>query len=117
MKNHFMITLVQQVKMTNNNYPVELEDFIEKSSWIFAKTYADTWAHWYIVQEQVDNELFMELANYIDENGYKEFFYLKQMTFFDYGEHTYWHMENIINRCLLADTYHRRVVDGRLPKE
>ena len=97
--------------------PNKLENFIEKSSWTFAKTYADTWAHWYIVQEQVDNELFLELAKCIDDNGYKEFFYSKQMTFFDYGEHTYWHMENLINRCLLADTYHRRVVDGRLPKE
>ncbi|QOY52471.1 hypothetical protein [Candidatus Sulfurimonas baltica] len=95
----------------------KLQNFIEESSWTFAKTYSDTWPHWYIVQEQVDNELFLKLADYIDDNGYKEFFYSKQMTFFDYGKHTYWHMENIINRCLLANTYHRRVVDGRLPKE
>ena len=95
----------------------ELENFIASTPWTFAKTYADTWAHWYIVQEEVDNELFLELATFIDTNGYKEFFYSKEMTFFDYEEYTYWHMENIINRCLLADTYHRRVVDGRLPKE
>ncbi len=93
-----------------------IQNFVENTSWTFAKTYADTWAHWYIVQEQVDNDLFLELASFIDTNGYQEDFYSKQMTFFDYGEHTYWHMENIINRCLLADTYHQRVVDGRLPK-
>lgn len=97
--------------------PSNLQNFIENISWTFAKTYADTWSHWYIVQEQVDNELFLELAIFIDRNGYQEYFYSKQMTFFNHGEYTYWHMENIINRCLLADTYHRRIVDGRLPKE
>ena len=99
---------------------IEINDkvkyFILNSSWTFAKTYAETWAHWYIVQEEVDNELFLKLANFIDENGYQEYFYSKQMTFFDYKEHTYWHMENIINRCLLADTYHRRIIDDRLPE-
>jgi hypothetical protein len=29
---------------------------------------------------------------------------------------TYWHMGIIINRCVEADTYHRRKQDGRLPK-
>lgn len=91
-----------------------IQNFTENSSWVFAKTYADTWPHWYIVQGQVDNDLFLELADYIDTNGYKECFYSKQMTFFDYSKHTYWHMENIINRCLLADTYHRRIMDDRL---
>ena len=94
----------------------ELECFIQNSSWTFAKTYADTWQHWYIVQEEVDNALFIELATFIDMNGYKEHFYSKQMIFFDYKEYTYWHMENIINRCLFADTYHRRVIDDRLPE-
>jgi len=95
----------------------ELKKFIDEESWTFAKTYADTWPHWYLVQEQVNNELFIKLANYIDYSGYKELFYSKQITFFDYGEYTYWHMDNIINRCVLADTYHRRVIDGRLPEE
>jgi len=94
-----------------------LQNFIESSSWTFAKTYADTWPHWYIVQEQVDSELFLELASHIGTNGYQEYFYSKQMTFFDYEEYTYWHMDNIINRCLVSDTYHRRILDDKLPKK
>lgn len=39
-----------------------LKQFIAGSAWIFAKTYAETWPHEYIVQERVDNELFLELA-------------------------------------------------------
>ncbi|WP_415406986.1 hypothetical protein ACLHDG_00205 [Sulfurovum sp. CS9] len=95
--------------------PANLQTFIEKSAWTFAKTYAETWPHEYIVQEQVDNELFVELANYIDTNGYADYFYKKEMIYFDFNGYAYWHMENIINRCVLADTYHQRKIDGRLP--
>ena len=95
--------------------PDELKTFIENSTWTFAKTYADTYPHEYIVQERVDNALFLKLAAHIDTCGYQEHFYKKAVIYFDYKGYTYWHMENIINRCVLADTYHRRKQDGRLP--
>ena len=92
-----------------------LTQFIETNKWIFAKTYAKTWPHEYIVQEKVDNDLFLELANYIDKNGYPENFYNDIVIYFDYNTHIYWHMGNIINRCLERNTYRRREMDGRLP--
>lgn len=93
-----------------------LRRFIEDSKWTFAKTYAPRWPHEYIVQERVDNRLFLQLARYIDSRGYEAYFYDTMQTYLDYDGHTYWHMGNIINRCLEADTYHRREKDGRLPK-
>jgi len=93
-----------------------LKEFIENQKWIFAKTYAETWPHEYIVQEKVDNTLFLELANHIDKYGYIDYFYKMKQTYFDYNGYTYWRMENIINRCVEQDTYHRREIDGRLPK-
>ena len=90
--------------------------FINKSTWTFAKTYAKTWPHEYIVQEKVDNDLYLELAKHIDAFGHKEYFYKKQMTYFYNGNHVYWHMGNIINRCLPEDTYQNREKCGRLPK-
>ncbi len=93
----------------------EIKLFIKQTQWIFAKTYAKTWPHEYIVEEQVDSELFSELAEHIDTFGHKEYFYKKQMTYFGYENHTYWHMGNIINRCLLTDTYQQREKGGRLP--
>jgi len=36
----------------------QLQHFIKDTSWIFAITYADTWQHWYIVQEEVDDKIF-----------------------------------------------------------
>ncbi|MSU74841.1 hypothetical protein EXS57_03665 [Candidatus Kaiserbacteria bacterium] len=95
----------------------KLRQFIADSKWTFAKTYAPRWPHEYIVQRHVDNKLFLQLARHIDTHGYESHFYDAQQTYLDYDGHTYWHMGDIINRCLEADTYHRREKDGRLPEE
>jgi hypothetical protein len=93
----------------------DLSSFIENEKWTFAKTYAKTWPHEYIVEENVDSKLFIKLAEYIDTFGHQEYFYSRQMTYLYFSGHAYWHMENIINRCLLGDTYEQREKDGRLP--
>jgi hypothetical protein len=95
--------------------PENLRRFIQESTWTFAKTYAKTWPHEYIVEEQVDGALYSELAKFIDANGYHEKFYNSDQIYFDYDGRTYWHMENIINRCPVTETYHRRKQEGRLP--
>jgi len=97
--------------------PENLKKFIENSTWIFAKTYVKTWPHEYIVQEKVDCDLFIELADFIDKNGYEEKFYKIKVVYLDYDGYSYWHMDNIINRCVEEDTYHRREKDGRLPNK
>jgi len=96
--------------------PKKLQVFIENATWIYAKTYAETWPHEYIVEEKVNKILFTELANYIDELGHEEYFYDKKMIYLYFNKHAYWHMENIINRCLLEDTFKQRKQDNRLPK-
>lgn len=104
--------------MPENSPPLSerLARFIKETPWTFAKTYARTWPHEYIVREKVDLELFEELAEHIDKFGYMSRFYEVTETYFDHAGHTYWHMDNIINRCPEADTYHRREKEGRLPK-
>ena len=101
--------------MNTSSLSVALKNFITNSDWIFAKTYAKTWPHEYIVQEQVDNDLFLALAEHVDSQGYKDNFYKKEVIYFDHDGYTYWHMGNIINRCVVADTFHQRKIDGRLP--
>ncbi len=89
--------------------------FIKNTPWIFAKTYAKTWPHEYIVQEKVDNDLFLKLAHHIDTFSYEEYFYKKKMIYFDHNGYVYWHMKNIINRCIESETYWQREKEGRLP--
>ncbi len=94
---------------------VKLKNFIKNQDWTFAKTYADTWPHEYIVQEKVDNELFLALADHLFKHGYEGPFYEMRQIYFEYGSHTYWHMDNIINRCDSKETYQVREMEGRLP--
>ena len=67
------------------------------------------------MEEQVDNLLFKKLAKYIDQFGHEEKFYNENMIYLHYENHAYWHMENIINRCLPKNTYSQRKIDERLP--
>jgi len=99
------------------NLPEYLQNFIKNETWIFAKTYAKTWPHEYIVEEQVDNLLFKKLAKYIDQFGHEEKFYNENMIYLHYENHAYWHMENIINRCLLNNTFKQRKLDDMLPND
>ena len=86
----------------------ETKSFIENNDWTFAKTYAKTWPHEYIVQEQVSEVHFIKLAEHIDTYGVEENFFTKKIIYFYYGGYTYWHMENIINRCFESDTYEQK---------
>jgi len=96
--------------------PEALKEFIATSTWKSARTYAKTWPHEYVVESQVDSEKFGALAEHIDCHGYKAQFYEAQYTYLDYEGMTYWHMDDIINRCPKSETYERRKADGRLPK-
>lgn len=55
--------------------PKRLIKFIQGSEWVFAKTYAKTWPHEYIVEERVGYVLFSALANHIDTWAYEALFY------------------------------------------
>jgi hypothetical protein len=95
--------------------PEALRLFIEASHWTFSKSYARTWPHEYLVQEKVDRTMFKALAAFIDGQGYTEYFFNKAVIYLDHDGYSYWHMDTIINRCVIQDTYHRRKIDGRFP--
>jgi len=58
----------------------------------------------------------LKLAEQIDAYGNQQYFYSTQMIYFNFDGKVYWHMENIINRCVEKDTYHNRKKEGRLPE-
>ena len=110
-------------------WPEDLEHFLETVEWTFAKTYAKTWPHEYIVSDQVDLELFMKTVRHIRENGVLKPFYECQFTYFEQDGLVYWTMvppegspewypveeETIINRCRVEGTYEYRLANGTLP--
>jgi hypothetical protein len=97
--------------------PADLKKFIKDTPWTFAKTYAKTWPHEYIVYGKTDNRMFDKLADHIDEFGEDDYFYETKRPYFEYDGLTYWHMGIIINRCPNSETYTARKKAGRLPKK
>jgi hypothetical protein len=101
----------------------ELVEFVDSETWIFAKTYADTWPHEYLVRDRVDERLFVQLVRHIRTHGYEGRFYRKKITYFDEDSMTYWTMgapveeTTIINRCRKENTYEERLKAGSLPEQ
>ena len=102
-------------------FPREVREFVATETWVFAKTYAKTWPHEYLVRDRVDKDVFVQLVRHIRENGYQGCFYRKPITYFDEDSMTYWTMgapieeTTIINRCPKENTYAERLKNGTLP--
>ena len=102
-------------------FPSDLKAFVFESRWIFAKTYAKTWPHEYIVRDRVDERLFVSLVHHIRKYGYEGKFYHKSITYFDEDGMVYWTMgapveeTTIVNRCAKEQTYEYRLIHGTLP--
>jgi hypothetical protein len=100
-----------------------LKDFVDNEDWVFAKTYAKTWPHEYLVKDRVDRELFVELVSHIQEHGYAGKFYKKDITYFDQDGMVYWTMgapleeTTIINRCPKEASYEYKRDHGLLPED
>jgi|TARA_Y100000294_G_scaffold107131_1_gene99433 hypothetical protein len=105
----------------DNEFAQELKNFIKESNWIFAKTYAKTWPHEYIVRDNVDDGLFVKLVEHIRANGYVGKFYKMDITYFDEDSIVYWTMGDpietttIINRCNKEQSYEYRLAHNDLP--
>jgi hypothetical protein len=102
--------------------PDELRKFIDSSQWTFAKTMPE-WPHEYIVREQVDESLFVELVRHIRQYGFEGRFYERVLTYFAEDGLLYWTMgapiekTTIINRCKEEGSYENRRRDGTLPHD
>jgi hypothetical protein len=101
--------------------PPELKVFVDEASWTFAKTYAQTWPHEYIVRDRVDEVLFFSLVSHIRKHGYEGRFYRKAITYFSEDGMVYWTMgapleeTTIVNRCREEQTYEYRLKHDALP--
>lgn len=103
-------------------FPVNLKSFVTEQKWTFAKTYAATWPHEYIVRDRVDENLFVQLVQHIREYGYEGRFYAKPIIYFDDDGMVYWTMgapvekTTIVNRCTKEQSYEYRLEHGTLPE-
>ena len=92
----------------------QLELMLSEVKWTFAKTYAKTAPHEYIVNHQYPL-VFEQMCKLIDAEGYDRDFTLSGHTnryrYYNLGGYKYWHFDTILNReplkCSLTVDVHR----------
>ena len=92
--------------------PNNIEAFLNKQTWTFAKTYAKRAPHEYIVRDNIigTDEEFMSVVNYILDNGITMYFWNHPNKYIFLDDRQYWVCRDseddpttIINRCNLSE--------------
>ena len=102
-------------------FPDAIRRFVESTAWTFAKSYAATWPHEYVVRTSDNAPMILSLARHIFEHGTDERFYSQIRKYHHEGGKVYWSMDStpeatsLVNRCDEAHTYESRLVAGTLP--
>lgn len=102
--------------------PDDIRAFVERARWTFAKTYAATWPHEYVVRTPENTGMLLALARHVFENGTEERFYSEVRRYYHEGGKVYWSMDptpettTLVNRCDEGQTYEARLAAGTLPR-
>ena len=103
------------------SFPEDVQRFVLASRWIFARTYASSWPHEYLLRTDENAPLFLKLARHVFEHGVEERFYRSRRRYFHIGGQVYWSMDRsaelstLVNRCVETETYENRLRAGTLP--
>ena len=103
--------------------PEDVRQFVDSATWTFAKTYAATWPHEYIVRRPENAAMILALARHIFEHGVDGRFYNDVRKYHHEDGKVYWSMDatpegtGLINRCDEAGTYEARLAAGTLPRK
>jgi hypothetical protein len=89
-------------------FPSNVKAFVTGVKWIFAKTYASTWPHEYILRDRVNQNLFIQLVQHIRTFGYEGSFYSKTFTYFDEDGMVYWTMGAPVEETTIRAVAHAR---------
>ena len=103
-------------------FPDDVRGFVAVTQWTFARTYAATWPHEYVVMNAENAPMILALARHIYEFGVEGRFYSQVRKYHHEGGKVYWSMAEtpegatLINRCGEEQTYEARLVAGTLPR-
>jgi hypothetical protein len=102
-------------------FPPELKRFVDMQEWRFARTYARTWPHEYLVRPEMNAAMFVRLVRHIRTYGYDGSFCSRDMRYYDEDGRVYWtmgapiHSTEVVNRCLKEQSYEYRLEHRLLP--
>lgn len=81
----------------------DFKDFIAKSKWIFAKTYAEKAPHEYTLRKDHSKKEFEDAVVFIRENGQTELFWRKEFIYYYEGEYKYWTYGDPVSETILIN--------------
>jgi 2-polyprenyl-3-methyl-5-hydroxy-6-metoxy-1,4-benzoquinol methylase len=84
-------------------------DFIEKSNWRFAKTYAKTFPHYYTIKRDCDSNEYGQFYRLIRRYGYYYEFFGKKYIQLNVNENYYWTMGWPSNESEVINRKERRI--------
>ena len=99
----------------------DVRQFVDATKWTFAKTYAATWPHEYVVRTEDNAAMILAVARHIFEFGVEGRFYSQRRKYHHEAGKVYWCMSStpeaatLINRCDESGTYEARLAAGTLP--
>lgn len=99
----------------------DVRRFVDATKWTFAKTYAATWPHEYVVRTEENAAMILAVARHIFEFGVEGRFYSQRRKYHHEAGKVYWCMSStpeaatLINRCDESGTYEARLAAGTLP--
>jgi hypothetical protein len=105
----------------NTPFPEDVRRFVESTKWTFARTYAATWPHEYVVRTPENASMLLAVARHIFDHGVEGRFYSQVRKYHHEDGKAYWTMDDrpetteLINRCDEAQTYEARLAAGTLP--
>src|SRR5512141_2488251 len=91
--------------------PKPIREFVNSTRWTFAKTYAATWPHEYVVAPPANAEMIVAIARHIFAHGVDGRFYSQVRKYHHEGGKVYWFMDRtpegttLVNRCGEDQTY------------
>jgi hypothetical protein len=103
-------------------FPDDVRQFAGSTTWTFAKTYAKTWPHEYVVRTPRNAAMLVALARHIFEHGVDGRFFSQVRKYHHEDGKVYWSMDStpeatgLLNRCDENRTYEARLAAGTLPK-
>src|SRR3954462_3006704 len=101
--------------------PEDVANFVRSTEWTFARTYAATWPHEYVVRTPENAAMILALARHIFEHGVEGRFYSQVRRYHHEAGKVYWSMDDtpegtgLVNRCDESQTYAARLAAGTFP--
>lgn len=87
-----------------------VNEFLKKAPWVYAKSYSESFPHFYTTRDRVKNDyLFESFIEFMRENAKIKSFYSKQYLYYENEDFEYWEMGRpkkavqVINKAIIQD--------------